>query len=569
MAWYDDHADSVAQRYESVDPESLYAWLIDLLPEPPARILDIGAGSSRDAAWLAAKGYDTFAAEPSKQMRDAAQKLHPSAPVRWIPDALPQLTRTSAPGVSFNAILLHAVWMHVASADRTRAFRKMVNLLEPGGLLAGSLRHGPADPARGMHSVDSHDIVRLARNHGMLIQSSKEAPDQIGRREVTWSSYALRLPDDGTGALPLLRHIILNDTKTSTYKLGLLRSLCRIAESASGMFRRSADDHYLSVPLGLVALVWIRLYKPLIEADCPQSPENRGAELLSFVKQPFRAIGNVSSLDLRVGQRFRGLTAIALHGAIRDAAATIRKMPAHYTTYADGRPILPVRHATARKHGSDLLLDEAYLRSFGELLVPRRIWQVLQRHSVWIEPAIIEEWLRLMQKFATSQGRSLDRSRVAAAMTWSDPDRDVRLARQRADTLLAHGKLHCVWSGKALSTGSLNVDHCFPWSVWPCSDLWNLLPSSGRVNQHEKRAQLPGQQLMRAAQDRIISWWESAYPAADPGLHERFVHEAASTLPGIQPATLDVGELFQGVLSQRDRLRHDQQVPEWQGKQYL
>jgi hypothetical protein len=36
---------------------------------------------------------------------------------------------------------------------------------------------------------------------------------------------ALRLPDDGTGALPLLRHIIFNDDKSSTYKLALLRVL--------------------------------------------------------------------------------------------------------------------------------------------------------------------------------------------------------------------------------------------------------------------------------------------------------------------------------------------------------
>ena len=38
------------------------------------------------------------------------------------------------------------------------------------------------------------------------------------------------MADDGTGALPLLRHVILNDAKSATYKLGLLRALCRAAE---------------------------------------------------------------------------------------------------------------------------------------------------------------------------------------------------------------------------------------------------------------------------------------------------------------------------------------------------
>jgi tripartite-type tricarboxylate transporter receptor subunit TctC len=33
----------------------------------------------------------------------------------------------------------------------------------------------------------------------------------------------------------------------------------------------------------------------------------------------------------------------------------------------------------------------------------------------------------------------------------------------------------------------LDIDHCLPWSAWPCGDLWNLLPASPRVNQHLKR----------------------------------------------------------------------------------
>ena len=38
-----------------------------------------------------------------------------------------------------------------------------------------------------------------------------------------------------SGALPLLRHVILNDAKSSTYKLALLRSLCRIADGSAGL----------------------------------------------------------------------------------------------------------------------------------------------------------------------------------------------------------------------------------------------------------------------------------------------------------------------------------------------
>jgi hypothetical protein len=63
----------------------------------------------------------------------------------------------------------------------------------------------------------------------------------------------IRLPDDGTGALPVIRHIILKDSKSSTYKLALLRVLARIAECSLGL-TREANDEYVAVPMGLVAV---------------------------------------------------------------------------------------------------------------------------------------------------------------------------------------------------------------------------------------------------------------------------------------------------------------------------
>jgi hypothetical protein len=51
-------------------------------------------------------------------------------------------------GLSADAILLSAVWIHVRPAERPRAFRKLVCLLRPSGLLAMSLREGPAEPSR-------------------------------------------------------------------------------------------------------------------------------------------------------------------------------------------------------------------------------------------------------------------------------------------------------------------------------------------------------------------------------------------------------------------------------------
>ena len=117
----------------------------------------------------------------------------------------------------------------------------------------------------------------------------------------------LRLPDDGTGALPLLRHVILNDQKSATYKLGLLRALCRAADGQAGM-AVDEDEESVALPLGLVALNWLRLYLPLVGAELPQAPGNAGPDGLGFAGPGFRALlaGLVPRLDLRVGARFAG-----------------------------------------------------------------------------------------------------------------------------------------------------------------------------------------------------------------------------------------------------------------------
>jgi hypothetical protein len=240
------------------------------------------------------------------------------------------------------------------------------------------------------------------------------------------------------------------------------------------------------VPLGLVSLYWIRLFKPLLANDLPQRQGNRGYDGLGFVREGFRSLTDVSHLNLRIGMLFDGDRSAALHSALRDACDTIRDMPAHFITYPGGDTVFPVKRAGRILTPTALRLNLSYLSSFGELLVPRHLWRSVQRFDVWIEPALIAEWSRLISFYAERQGRKISDAAIAGAMTWSEPSRDVRIARDQAIRLMASGRLYCVWSGRALTGASLDVDHCFPWAVWPCDDLWNLLPAHRDVNQNPK-----------------------------------------------------------------------------------
>ena len=212
----------------------------------------------------------------------------------------------------------------------------------------------------------------------------------------------MRLPDDGTGALPLLRHVILHDDKSSTYKLGMLRALYRIADGWAGM-ARDAEDGHVAIPLGLVTLTWLRLYLPLTAADLPQSALNTaGAVRLSFAREGFKALlnGLLSPLDLKVGASVSGSAAAALHAALRDASDTITRMPATFMTYpGSNRPILPATRMRGAPATGSMTLDDARLWSYGEMRVPEELWRALQRFAVWVEPSLVAEWTRLMRTY--------------------------------------------------------------------------------------------------------------------------------------------------------------------------
>ena len=581
--WYETHAAEAAARYESVAAEQINAWLLDLLPKRRAVVLDVGAGSGRDTAWLTSLGHEVVATDPSAAMRAQARRWHPNLGVQYLPDRLPELTKTFRTGISFDFILVNAVWMHVAPADRKRAFRKLVTLLKPGGVIAFTLRE-PIDDGRDMYPVSGAEIEELARQHGAFVERRSDGADFLGRTPIRWEQVAVRVPDDGTGALPLLRHIILNDDKSSTYKLALLRVLCRIADGAAGWaVDESGDDSdCVTLPLGLVALYWIRLFKPLL-ADgrhLPQMPGNVGLNGLGFVRAGgFPFVMDMPDIELRPGMRIADSRRLALHRALRDARTTIANMPARYLTLHDGSPVFPVVSRQPGRVSGSGRLDAPYLWSFGSFSVPRHLWRAFQRYNVWIEPALLTEWIRMMTDYAKKQGKKLDEAAVTQGIAWSEPGRAVEVSRGRAVQLLDRGLLHCVWSGSPLTRETLDIDHCFPWSAWPCGDLWNLLPASRSVNQNQKRDKLPAERALRLAQCRIIDWWNDGYVRTDNRLlTEQFALEASATLPtlDVSDGNLDgvlsearlhrlLEDVFSAVSLQRLRLSNDQQIPEWEG----
>ena len=372
VASYDVEARTLVPDYERLLFEKVHAAVLDRLPESTGCILDVGAGSGRDAAWFAAKGHKVVAVEPSVEMRTAGKERHKSPNIRWMADALPALDKVLRSKLTFDLIWLSAVWMHVPPNQRARALRKMVSVMSPGGSMMLSLRQGPPPPGRPMAPVTAAEVEMLARRYGLQTIRIERHPDAAGRIGISWEIIWLRLPDDGTGALPLLRHVVFNDQKSSTYKLALLRSLIRIADSAGGFARPGRDEQLVDLPLGLVALFWIRAFQPLIAKSFAQHPAGNGR--LAFVKDGFRGLRARSAHDLRVGQQFTGDDARNLILAIRDAAGCIRNMPATYIKYpGSSEPVFSCARTPVRIRDT-VRVDDAFLWSFGTFSVPVGLW---------------------------------------------------------------------------------------------------------------------------------------------------------------------------------------------------
>ena len=460
---YEQHAPRLVEQYESLSFHDVHADLLDLLPPAGATVLDVGAGSGRDAAWFAANGYDVVAVEPSHAMLAHARRRHPSSRIHWLSDSLPDLANVRRLGLNFDLILLSAVWMHIPPTARQRALRKLATLLEPKGRIAISLRLGPADSERAMHEVSLPELTGLAQQFGLRIVRTTDSQDKLGRPEVSWTNVVLGLPDDGLGALPLLRHLILADRKSSTYKIGLLRVLARIADSAAGLARYEADS--VVVPLGVVALFWMRMYKPLLENALPQMAASRPEVGPGFVDDDFTSLRPVAPVELRIGSVFGGSTARHLHRSLSRISEVIRDMPVKHLRWpSSDTSIFKVARRRMVATPSRLQIDDAFLWSFGDFHIPLEIWQALTHYNVWIEPVLVSEWVRLIESY-TAGTRPDVRTLAHALLAWVDPARDTSFARAAVERIRAAGKpVYCVWSGARLRD-EYDVDHCFPFAA--------------------------------------------------------------------------------------------------------
>src|SRR3954451_8247794 len=161
---YAEEAPELLKRYESISFADAHSPVLHLIPPAPCRVLDIGAGTGRDAAGFTTLGHSVVAVEPTEELRRGAMLLHPSSMIEWLDDSLPDLTVVRARNEEFDLVALTAVWMHLDAAQRQLAMPNISVLVRNGGIVIMSLRHGPIPPGRRMFEVSGQETIALAQS---------------------------------------------------------------------------------------------------------------------------------------------------------------------------------------------------------------------------------------------------------------------------------------------------------------------------------------------------------------------------------------------------------------------
>lgn len=195
---YRTHAADLGQRFRDVDAEEFLSPVVAHIPKGPLRILDLGAGSGRDAAWFAARGHNVVAVEPVVELAAQAEREDTADRVEWIADALPELASLDGPEGEFDLAWLCAVWHHLDPDMRGQTLGRMAALVKPGGRLIISLRRSADVDGRLTFEAEPDPAIALAKAAGFALVDRKSAASVQTHNKmagISWCWLVFDLPE--------------------------------------------------------------------------------------------------------------------------------------------------------------------------------------------------------------------------------------------------------------------------------------------------------------------------------------------------------------------------------------
>jgi ubiquinone/menaquinone biosynthesis C-methylase UbiE len=164
--------------------------LDQLLPAPPARLLDVGGGPGTYAAPLARRGYRVHLVDPVPLHVEQARQVAGGDPAAGFTAALGDARELPEPDESQDVVLLFGPLYHLTEpADRDRALGEARRVLRPGSRLLAMAVCRFASLLDGLYRgwLDDPDFRPLVQQD--LVDGQHRNPDPVGRPEFFTTAY--------------------------------------------------------------------------------------------------------------------------------------------------------------------------------------------------------------------------------------------------------------------------------------------------------------------------------------------------------------------------------------------
>jgi SAM-dependent methyltransferase len=154
--------------------------LAQVLPSPPARVLDVGGGPGRYATVLAGDGYEVTVIEPVARHVEQAHQAARRAPAPF--EARQGDARhLDVEDDTVDAVLLMGPLYHLDADGRRRAFSESARVLRPGGVLVAAAISRFASLLDGLRRGWLGDAQFSAIIEHDLATGEHRNPDPVGR----------------------------------------------------------------------------------------------------------------------------------------------------------------------------------------------------------------------------------------------------------------------------------------------------------------------------------------------------------------------------------------------------
>ena len=138
IAYYDGFAEEsrLQSGLSRLEFERTKEILAKVLPQPPARVIDVGGAGGTYSAWLAERGYEAHLVDVSPRLVEQARQLNEKLEKRIASLSVADAGRLPQDDDFAAAVLVMGPLYHLtSSADRQTALAEALRVLEPSGLV--------------------------------------------------------------------------------------------------------------------------------------------------------------------------------------------------------------------------------------------------------------------------------------------------------------------------------------------------------------------------------------------------------------------------------------------------